>query len=521
MSSMGELTFFLGLQVTQKDDGIFISQDKYMDEILKKFGFSTVKTASTPVETSSRPDIMFAVCAKDVDVHLYRSMIASLMYLTSSRLDIMFAVCACARFQVIPKVSHLHAVKRIFRYLKGQPKLGLWYPKDSPFNLEAYTDSDYGGASLDRKSTTVGCQFLGSRLISWKCKKQTVVANSTTEAEYVATSSYCGQIDEWNGLEMLRIDLGLKTADISQSSRPTTLVAYKTVREERGDSMERASTAATSLDLEQDSSNIIRTQSMETIKEHIPQGTGSGSGHRRQDTMLGDRPAQTRVLALEMSRLLGFGVYSLRRVKKLEKKKKEDASKQGRNIAESDQDEFKRMQRLRGCMIRILMLLLLVHQLLLLLYLFVLLSQMRSEKSKEKAKERGSKEKSSEPATRPTRGVTMQEPSKSRTRMQYSSQHDLKDKGKAKMIEPEKPLKKKDQIKFDEEVAKRLAEELEAELEEEERRVNSFVPIDSEVMKGSGKKTKISRKETVSKKRAGEELDEESVKRKKLKDDAD
>ncbi|GJT82571.1 hypothetical protein Tco_1056913, partial [Tanacetum coccineum] len=84
--------------------------------------------------------------AEDVDVHLYRSMIGSLMYLTSSRPDIMFAVCACARFQVTPKVSHLHAVKRIFRYLKGQPKLGLWYPKDSPFNLEAYSDSDYAGA---------------------------------------------------------------------------------------------------------------------------------------------------------------------------------------------------------------------------------------------------------------------------------------------------------------------------------------------------------------------------------------
>ncbi|GJT61169.1 hypothetical protein Tco_1004702 [Tanacetum coccineum] len=125
----------------------------------------------------------------------YRSMISSLMYLTSSRPDIMFAVCACARFQVTPKVSHLHAMKRIFRYLKGQPKLGLWYPKDSPFDLEAYTDSDYAGASLDRKSTTGGCQFLGSRVISWQCKKQTVVANSTTEAEYVAaSSSCCGQI---------------------------------------------------------------------------------------------------------------------------------------------------------------------------------------------------------------------------------------------------------------------------------------------------------------------------------------
>ncbi|GJY85294.1 putative ribonuclease H-like domain-containing protein [Tanacetum coccineum] len=126
---------------------------------------------------------------EEVDVHLYRSMIGSLMYLTSSRPDIMFAVCACARYQVNPKVSHLHVVKRIFRYLKGQPKLGLWYLKDSPFDLVAYTDSDYAGASLDRKSTTGGCQFLGCRLISWQCKKQTVVANSTTEAEYVAASS--------------------------------------------------------------------------------------------------------------------------------------------------------------------------------------------------------------------------------------------------------------------------------------------------------------------------------------------
>ncbi|GJX01070.1 hypothetical protein Tco_0184983 [Tanacetum coccineum] len=174
---------YIGLQVHQKKDGIFISQDKYVGEIIKKFRFTEVKTASTPIETQK--PLLKDEDGEEVDVHMYRSMIGSLMYLTSSRPDIMFAVCAYARYQVNPKVSHLHAVKRIFRYLKGQPKLGLWYPKDSPFDLVAYTDSDYAGASLDRKSTTGGCQFLGCRLISWQCKKQTVVANSTTKVEDV------------------------------------------------------------------------------------------------------------------------------------------------------------------------------------------------------------------------------------------------------------------------------------------------------------------------------------------------
>ncbi|GJU25746.1 putative ribonuclease H-like domain-containing protein [Tanacetum coccineum] len=160
MSSMGELTFFLGLQVMQKDDGIFISQDKYVADILKKFDFVTVKTASTPIETNKA--LLKDEEAEDVDVHLYRSMIGSLMYLTASRPDIMFVVCACAR--------------------------------DSPFDLEAFSDSNYAGASLDRKSTTGGCQFLGKRLISWQCKKQTIVANSTTEAEYVAAANCCGQV---------------------------------------------------------------------------------------------------------------------------------------------------------------------------------------------------------------------------------------------------------------------------------------------------------------------------------------
>ncbi|GJX87756.1 putative ribonuclease H-like domain-containing protein, partial [Tanacetum coccineum] len=213
MSSMVELTFFLGLQVQYKEDGIFISQDKYVADILKKFDFVTIKTTSTPMEPNKA--LVKDEEASNVDVHLYRSMIRSFMYLTASRPDITFAVCACARFQVTPKISHLHVVKRIFRYLKGQPKLGLWYPRDSPFNLKAFSDSDYAGASLDRKSTTRGCQFLGKRLISSQCKKQTIVANSTTEAKYVAAASCSGQdrqrsmvgFGEMRQLEFLRLIL--------------------------------------------------------------------------------------------------------------------------------------------------------------------------------------------------------------------------------------------------------------------------------------------------------------------------
>nr|GEW12148.1 hypothetical protein [Tanacetum cinerariifolium] len=142
MSSIGELTFFLGFQVKQKKDGIFISQDKYVAEILRKLRLTEGKSASTLIDTK-KPLL------KDPDV------------------------------------------KRIFRYLKGKPHLGFWYPNDLPVDLVAYTDSDYAGASLDRKSTIGGCQFLGYRLISWQCKKQTVVATSSTEAEYVAAASCC------------------------------------------------------------------------------------------------------------------------------------------------------------------------------------------------------------------------------------------------------------------------------------------------------------------------------------------
>nr|GEV16783.1 hypothetical protein [Tanacetum cinerariifolium] len=151
----------------QKEDGIFFSQDKYVGDILKKFGYSDVRS-NTPMDKENPWGKDRT--GKDVDLHLYRSMIGSLTYLTASRPDIMFVVCAYARHQVTPKECHIHAVKRIFKYLKGHLKLGLWYPKESPFDLVAYSNSDYGGATQDRKSTTRGCQFLGRRLISWQCK---------------------------------------------------------------------------------------------------------------------------------------------------------------------------------------------------------------------------------------------------------------------------------------------------------------------------------------------------------------
>nr|GFB18778.1 hypothetical protein [Tanacetum cinerariifolium] len=181
MSIMGELTFFLGQQVKQKPDGIFISHDKYVAEILRMFGLTDGKSGSTPKDTEKF--LLKDSDGEDVDVYTYRSMIGSLMYLTSSRPDIMFAVYACARFQVTPKASHLHEVKRIFRYLKGKLHLGLWYLKDSPFNLVAYSDSDYAGASLERKSTGA----VNVAQSSMKSLKRNLPVTNILSAGYITT----------------------------------------------------------------------------------------------------------------------------------------------------------------------------------------------------------------------------------------------------------------------------------------------------------------------------------------------
>ncbi|GJU75080.1 hypothetical protein Tco_1272150 [Tanacetum coccineum] len=387
---MGELTFFLGLQVTQKDDGIFISQDKYVDEILKKFGFSTMRITSTPMETSK--PLLKDAKAEDVD--------------------------------------------------------------DSTFDLEAYSDSDYAGVSLDRKSTTGGCQFLGSRLISWQCKKQTIVAISTTEVECVAAANCCGTVTplfatmliqsqavegEGSGqptqpqhtpttaslshVEQIPIAASSsqpkktqkhrktkrKATKISQSSRPTTLIADETVHKERGDSVEGLP---------------------------LPLGTGSGRGPRRQDTILGDRPAQTWFERLSkqsneppLSRVntLGSGEDNMKLQELMDLcTTLSDRVLDLENVKDAQALEIKKLKKR--------------------------VKKLESKKSRTpQIKRRLFKMKS---AKSKAKGVTMQEPSESGTRVRVPPpQIDPKDKGKAKMVEPEKPKKKKDQIEYDADVA--------------------------------------------------------------------
>ncbi|XP_073153354.1 uncharacterized protein [Henckelia pumila] len=192
MSMIGELTLFLGLQVRQMDKGIFINQVKYTKELLKKFGMENCSAANTPMSASIKLDKDEA--GLSVDQTLFRGIIGFLLYLTASRQDIMFSVGLCARFQSDPKQSHYNAAKRILKYLKGTQNVGLWYPKDSSFNLIGYSDADYGGCRIDHKSTSGTCKFLGDRLISWFSKKQTSIATSTAESKYLAAESCCAPL---------------------------------------------------------------------------------------------------------------------------------------------------------------------------------------------------------------------------------------------------------------------------------------------------------------------------------------
>ncbi|KAL0556512.1 hypothetical protein IC582_005026 [Cucumis melo] len=199
MSMVGELSCFLGLQIKQRSEGIFISQEKYAKNVVKKFGLDQCQHKRTLA-------VIYVKITKDingtaVDHKLYRSMIGSLLYLTASRPDIAYAFGICALFQLDPRTSHLIVVKRILKYVHRTSDFGILYSFDTTSTLVGYCDADWAGSSNDRKSTYGGCFFVGNNLISRFSKKQNcVISLSTAEAEYISAGSACTQMVWMNNM---------------------------------------------------------------------------------------------------------------------------------------------------------------------------------------------------------------------------------------------------------------------------------------------------------------------------------
>nr|GEW10715.1 hypothetical protein [Tanacetum cinerariifolium] len=509
ISSMRELTFFLGLQVKQKNDGIFISQDKYVAKILKKFRFTEVKNASTPMETHK--PLLKDEDGEEVDVYVYR-------------------------YQVNLKVSHLHFVKRIFRYLKGQQKLGLWYPKDSPFDLVAYTDSDYARASLDRKSTTGGITyycwvqvtaveekptksegfehivaFLSAHTLRYaltvnpniyesfikqfwsNAMTKTINGESQIHArvggkEIIITGSSVRRdlrLADEEGVDCFpnstifeNLELIGKVTEVPQPSEPTEYVANEAIYKELDDRLVRAATIASSLEAEQDSGNIDKTQSKATPNEASSSGTTPGGGPRG-NTLRSDEDSlklnelmelctnlQSRVLDLEKTKTTqALEITSLkRRVKKLEKKQSlgEDAFKQGMKIHDIDANEDITLVSAAG-EINAASIATTISAAATITTDEITLAQALVEIKTSKSK---------------AKGIVLQDPSESTTTTKTISSKQSQDKGKAIMIEePVKP-KKKDQIRLDEEAALKLQAELQVEFEEEQRLARETKPTE-------------------------------------------
>ncbi|GJY63169.1 hypothetical protein Tco_0464629 [Tanacetum coccineum] len=434
---MGELTFLLGLQVQHKEDGIFISQDKYVAEILKKFDFATVKTASTLMEPNNA--LVKDEEAENVDVHLYRSMIGSLMYLTASRPDII--------------------------YLKGQPKLGLWYPRDSPFDLEAFSDSDYA------------------------------VANSTTKAEYVVAAHCCGQV-LWIYNQMLDYGFNFMNTMIYTDNESTICIVKNLVFHSktkhieirhhfiRG-SYEKKLIQVIKIHTDYNVTDLL-TKAFDVSRQikrgqdtKIPQSSGPPEKVGDLRLSLGVGRGSKSWKGKKKSRTPGLKrlrkVGESRRVESSEDKDslgaQEDASKQGRIFEDIDKDAEDDLMVMR--------------------WIVDYGSSWGEEETRNRVQKVDEREVSTgvEDSDAPTilvttagegftatkideitttsapttasRGVVVQEPSEFRTTTsspQASQPSKTKDKGKAIMIEPEVPLKKKDQVALDEKLEKKFDE---------------------------------------------------------------
>jgi hypothetical protein len=184
MKDLGLMHYFLGLEVWQSPEKIFLNQGKYTVKILKRFDMFECKPMNTPMEAKLK--LLVDTLSGLIDATMYRQIIGSLMYLMNTRPEICFAMNTLIQFLVEPIYVHLVAAKHVMRYLKGTIDCGLNYDGDHDFTLSGYTDADWEGSVSDRKSTSRCCFSLGSAMISWQSRKQSSISLSTTKAEYIA-----------------------------------------------------------------------------------------------------------------------------------------------------------------------------------------------------------------------------------------------------------------------------------------------------------------------------------------------
>jgi hypothetical protein len=190
MIDLGLMKYFLGVEVTQTNDGIHISQHKYAMELLRKFEMEECNGVVNPIVPGTK---LIANEGNRVDVTKFKQLVGCLMYITTTRPDIQFVVNMISRFMSSPTDIHYAAAKRVLRYLKGTSDYGIWYQSGGRGNLEVFTDSDYAGDIEDRKSTSGNVFLWDGGAVTWSSKKQEVVALSSTEAEYMAAAACAKQ----------------------------------------------------------------------------------------------------------------------------------------------------------------------------------------------------------------------------------------------------------------------------------------------------------------------------------------